>query len=130
MGFRCLVLIGTKEVAERDQTDSPGSTRFGDVVDRWLTEIVTRKLEDDPTQLYLCPSTSERYQASVRDFLKPAFGDREATEISSEEVRLWRNSIRQAGYAASTTNAHLRVLRSVLRTVGSRVGLTRFGGQT
>jgi len=60
--------------------------RFGDVVDRWWDDISARKLEEDPGQAYLCPSTAARYETTVKQFLKPTFGTWEAAKIDAEDV--------------------------------------------
>jgi len=106
-----------QKVEEVAPIASPVSMRFGDVVDRWWAEISARKLEEDPAQAYLCPSTAARYETTVKQFLKPTFGSWDATQMTAEDVRRWRNALREAGYAASTTNAHHRVLKSVLRSI-------------
>ena len=98
---------------------SKTSTRFGDVADAWLSEITTRRLEEDPTQLHLCPSTRTRYTESVDDILKPFFGTMIADRISADVVRRWRLDLLDVGYARSTSNAHHRVLKAILRSVGN-----------
>lgn len=52
------------------------SMPFGELADAWLEEVTTRTLDDDPTQLHLCPNTRERYEQSVRLMLKPFLGVR------------------------------------------------------
>jgi len=63
-----------QKVEEVAPIASPVSMRFGDVVDRWWAEISARKLEEDPAQAYLCPSTAARYETTVKQFLKRRIG--------------------------------------------------------
>ncbi len=99
------------------QVDSHKPKLLGDVTKGWLEEITTRRHAEDPTQMHLCPSTQARYEASVRDFVDPFFGDFDVSEISKEDIEDWRLNLLDHGYKRETINGHHRVLKQILRTV-------------
>ncbi len=93
--------------------------KLGDIADAWLDELKMRRLEEDPTQLHLCNATRMRYEGSVRDFVKPFFGDWFVDKITAAHVKDWRTHLLEQGYRRATVNGHHRVLRSILRTVSN-----------
>lgn len=93
--------------------------RLGDAADVWLDEIVNRRHAEDPMQMHLCPSTRARFEASVRDFVKPFLGNFFSDRITREDVEDWRLVLLEQGYKRSTVNGHHRTLKAVLRTVGN-----------
>lgn len=97
----------------------PSSTKFGELADAWLDEVCARKHEEDPMQLHLTPATRARYTATVVQYLVPFFGDMRSDRIQMEHVRLWREDLLKVGLARATVNAHHRVLKTVLATVGN-----------
>ena len=99
------------------------SMPFGQVADAWLEEVTSRRFDEDPAQLHLCPNTRDRYGASVRDALKPFFGEMLAGRIMPDHIRRWRNNLLDVGYARSTINGHHRVLKTILRTVGNEAAM-------
>lgn len=99
---------------------APQRKPLGDVAREWLAVIVAKRHDEDPAQPYLCPSTRQRYESTVRDFVVPFFGERFAEEITTKDVIDWRVHLVTHGYKRATVNGHLRVLKMILRSAGSK----------
>lgn len=97
-----------------------GSRLLGDVAQAWVDEITTRRHEQDPRQLHLCPSTSKRYKGVVRNFVRPApLAKLVVSEIAKDDVRRWRKEQLDVGYPTSTVNGNFSVLQSIMRAAGN-----------
>jgi integrase len=107
------------ERSDAKAIDAKQCMLFGDVADEWFREITTRRHAEDPMQLHLLETTRKRYEGSIRDFLKPCFGQRLARAISEEDVTAWRRPLLEVGYGRATINGHHRVLRQILRAIGN-----------
>jgi integrase len=100
--------------------ESKPRRKLGEAADAWLAEITARRREDDPTQLHLTHASRLRYEGSVRDFVKPFFGELIAESISAEDVRGWRQHLLEHGYKRATINGHHRVLKQILASVDNK----------
>lgn len=89
---------------------APQRKRFAEYATSWLKARRPR----------LRPSTLARYGNSLAVHLVPAFGEIWLDALSSEDISAWRD--RQT-LEASTTNGHLRVLRTMLTAAEDELGI-------
>lgn len=82
---------------------SAGKVRFATVADEWLATIVDRK-----------PSTVATYESILNKNLRPAFGDRAVSSITTTSVRQFTASMFAEGAGFQTVKNNLNVLRAVL----------------
>lgn len=110
--------LGQKDGSQDSLRDS---MKLGDVAERWLKEITTKRHEQDPRQLHLCPTTRKKYTGVVRDFIQASWmAEIPIARISREDVRRWRKEQVDASYRASSVNSNFAVLQAILRAAGNR----------
>ncbi len=78
-------------------------TTVGDFARTWLRGAWTS----------LAPSTRERYVAALDDHILPALGEMAMADVTFADIETWRDRLRSSGYAASTVNSHLSILRTL-----------------
>lgn len=92
------------ELTRELETGKPKHSTFGDVAKAWLARRKAKRL---------APTTLARYQVTLDRWLLPFLGSMALTEVTASDLLDWQAAV-GSQLAASTTNGHLRVLRSVL----------------
>jgi integrase len=82
----------------------PEPVCFSRLADRWFSEHVALRLR---------PSTRRTHEQILRVHLVAYFGDRDAREITANDVRAYVASRAAAGLSAKSINNHLSVLHSL-----------------
>ncbi|MEU6054488.1 site-specific integrase [Streptomyces xanthochromogenes] len=80
-----------------------GKVQFGEYVDAWLKD---RKLSE---------RTRERHEAVIRLYLRPTFGRRPLSSITTAQVRSWRTAALEQTGEPTVVKAY-QILRAILNT--------------